>query len=140
MADKWRSTNLIYRALETDDAAFYHRTVSHSESLLQCNAKLARPRSTDDAKTAIAYEKSLLLSVIICLPATQDDAGGAPIPIGLVSLRNEAHLTHHRHATLDVLLMRQYQGKGHGSEAIRWILDWGFRMANLHRIELQAYS
>ena len=34
----------------------------------------------------------------------------------------------------------EHQGKGYGSEAVQWALGWGFDMAGLHRIGIEAFS
>lgn len=34
----------------------------------------------------------------------------------------------------------KHQGKGYGSEALRLMLDYGFGIVNLHRIELEVFS
>jgi RimJ/RimL family protein N-acetyltransferase len=46
---------------------------------------------------------------------------------------------HNRYATIGVSLAETYRGQGYGSESIRWILEWGFTAADLHRISLEAY-
>lgn len=30
--------------------------------------------------------------------------------------------------------------KGYGSEAINWVLDWAFKYANVHKVEIGAVS
>ena len=49
-------------------------------------------------------------------------------------------MVHHRHNEIAVNIARTYQGQGYGSEAIQWILQWGFRHGGLHRIEIAASS
>jgi RimJ/RimL family protein N-acetyltransferase len=34
----------------------------------------------------------------------------------------------------------EYQGKGYGSEAISWALDYAFRRAGLHRVKIAAFE
>ncbi|RGP78343.1 hypothetical protein FLONG3_3479 [Fusarium longipes] len=47
---------------------------------------------------------------------------------------------HHRNAEIGISLLKEYQGKGYGREAINWILDWGFRHAALHTIGISTAS
>ena len=47
---------------------------------------------------------------------------------------------HHRRSGIGLNILRQYQGQGFGTEAIKWALNWGFRYAALHRIELAAFG
>ncbi|KAK3073612.1 transcription factor that binds to CRE motif [Teratosphaeriaceae sp. CCFEE 6253] len=140
MADLWRSKSLIYRAPEAEDEAFLSRLFSHSESLLQNSCQLAVPRGRDAAEKWLATFKTRLCPAIICLPAAGGGDTDAPMPIGYISIRCDAEQVHHRHATLGIFMMRVQQGKGYGSEAIKWALDWGFRMGNLHRIELEVFA
>jgi RimJ/RimL family protein N-acetyltransferase len=37
-------------------------------------------------------------------------------------------------------ILAPYQGKGYGSEAIKWSLRWGFLHGNLHKIELGYFG
>jgi RimJ/RimL family protein N-acetyltransferase len=39
---------------------------------------------------------------------------------------------------LDIL--PAYQGKGYGSEAIEWALDYAFRRVGLHRVQVRGFS
>ena len=41
---------------------------------------------------------------------------------------------------IGINVVRQYQGQGFGTEAIKWALNWGFTYANLHRIEIGAFG
>lgn len=47
---------------------------------------------------------------------------------------------HHRNAGLSIELLNTYQGKGYGSEAIFWALNWAFQIAGLHRISINCFS
>lgn len=141
VSDAWRSPNLIYRAVEAEDAAFVLRMYSDSASLLNYYAGPAAPRGMDAAKRLHEVAQTQLLSVLICLPALDSNTAGAPIPIGEMRLRaHEMRHAHHRNATLGIFVMKQHQGKGYGSEAIKWCLRWAFRMANLHRVQLGSFG
>ena len=47
-------------------------------------------------------------------------------------------MTVHRTAEIGIDIAEPYQGQGYGTEAIRWAIEWAFREANLHRLEIQA--
>ncbi|KAF1969263.1 acyl-CoA N-acyltransferase [Bimuria novae-zelandiae CBS 107.79] len=83
-----------------------------------------------------------LLSAIICLSERVNnihDCAGTPIgQIHLSSLR--PRLIHHRHTEIGLDILPAYQGKGYGSEAIRWALDYAFRRAGLHRVRIRAFE
>ncbi|KAI4151820.1 MAG: hypothetical protein LQ340_003264 [Diploschistes diacapsis] len=63
------------------------------------------------------------------------------IPIGAMCL-NPPHGAgagaHHRSADVAIDIAPKYQNRGYGSEAIRWILEWGFMHAGLHRIGIRV--
>ena len=59
--------------------------------------------------------------------------------LGNISLNNVDHLD--RCATLGVFIGdTENHGKGYGAEAIRLLLDYGFRVLNLHSIMLSVYE
>jgi len=107
--------------------------------------------------------KSKLLAVMICLPGSSPDitsrddngrlgtsgteaTGGSEVlplptlfPIGVISLKKSAsEFQHHRGTTLGIQIAAPYRGKGYGSEAIGWTLNWAFKFAGFHRVTLEA--
>jgi RimJ/RimL family protein N-acetyltransferase len=69
------------------------------------------------------------------LPNETDDALPA-IPIGFLKLIPPGKgLEHHRRARFSISLRPAFQGKGYETEAMRWLIEVGFRRANLNRIE-----
>lgn len=106
-----------------------------------------------------------LLLVVICLATTQPDssarnstedqekapnglkpdrdAASAPAAapqtrIGFLRLSYSGYGTspHNRACDLGITLTAPYQDKGYGTEAVGWALDWAFRHANLHSVNL----
>lgn len=70
-----------------------------------------------------------------------DSSKGALTKIGFVALSPIAgSMQHHRASSVAICLTEAYQGKGYGTEAINWLVDWGFRHANLHRISIGCVS
>jgi RimJ/RimL family protein N-acetyltransferase len=41
---------------------------------------------------------------------------------------------------MSIQICREEQGKGYGSEAIKWVLEWGFLAAGLHRVSIACFS
>ena len=141
MADPFRSKRLIYRAPEQPkDEAFFLTIETDAIAYRNSNAALSKPQSKESAKHYLkAVAEETLLGVIICLPPP--DAHSQPIPIGCIDLeRLKPDVAHHRHADIGVQILRPYQGKGYGSEAIRWVLRWAFQTGGLHRVGIKAFS
>ncbi|KND88930.1 ATPase get3 [Tolypocladium ophioglossoides CBS 100239] len=49
-------------------------------------------------------------------------------------------VAHHRTAPIGISLAKQYQNKGYGREAIKWMLDWAFKHAGLHSVSISSAS
>lgn len=59
----------------------------------------------------------------------------------LPHLSNEIELTHLLHiGDLGINVLKEYQGKGYGTEAIKWAMNWSFRRANMHRVGIGAFG
>jgi RimJ/RimL family protein N-acetyltransferase len=62
-------------------------------------------------------------------------------PIGRISLKTgKRGEEHHRAADIGIQIAAEYQRKGYGSEAIKWILEWAFKYGGLHRVGIQCCS
>jgi len=60
-------------------------------------------------------------------------------PIGFISLHDIDHRS--RHAFIGIFIGdEQYRGKGYGTEAVRLVLDFGFKALNLHNIALSVHA
>ncbi len=46
----------------------------------------------------------------------------------------------HRHNYISLIIEQTHRNEGYGTEAIRWVLDWGFLFAELHRVSIESYS
>jgi RimJ/RimL family protein N-acetyltransferase len=49
-------------------------------------------------------------------------------------------MAHHRRSEIGISIVRAYQSQGYGSEAIKWVLRFGFRHCNLHRIAICTFE
>lgn len=162
----WYSERLIYRGIRKEDQEFMSSTIDEDpvNCCLATPMILSPPKrkSADDWWTQFKGGPTQLLGVVVCLPAgcaaasskqsktttrtNGDDAtqapskaaGAEPTPIGFCSLEYGGYGTspHSRSAMLGITIAKPYQDSGYGTEVVNWILDWGFRHANLHSIHL----
>ncbi|KAG9233642.1 acyl-CoA N-acyltransferase [Amylocarpus encephaloides] len=134
----FRSPRLTYRAIEDtpSDVALFHTIQSDVLSLANSSSDLLRPQTHTASlqhKNFVAHKT--LLGVVICLSNPE------ATPIGSLYLTApEPGGEQHRNSYVSIDVLEGYRGKGYGSEAIEWVLDWGFRIAGLHRVGIEAYS
>ncbi|KAK5169737.1 uncharacterized protein LTR77_005715 [Saxophila tyrrhenica] len=139
-ANPFRSANLLYVAPESPDhdTLFQAIQLRHAD-FANSNARLLRPQTRADAA---AYQKSVsdsLLGVVICLPpATPAQTTTA---IGCIHLSKLGpNMPQHRFSEIGIDIVHENQGKGYGTEAIRWCLDWAFDAAGLHRVVVRTFE
>ncbi|KAF2490588.1 acyl-CoA N-acyltransferase [Lophium mytilinum] len=140
----FQSKRLLFRAIEDSDDDFLHSVQSDPFAYANSSARLHVPESMAATKRWKKHviEESIL-AVVICLspPELPGQSPEPPIPIGVISLTaSPAHVAHHRNSMISVDIVAAYQGKGYGSEAIRWALKWGFQTAGLHSIGIEAFG
>ncbi|KAH7037929.1 putative GNAT family acetyltransferase [Microdochium trichocladiopsis] len=152
-----------------EDEAFVHAIQADAEAQSGAMYGLLRPetlKSSNEFKAEVA--EKCLLGAIICLPAaasgdpennnndtttnlstnTSSTAlykdkhnAMAGTPIGIICLKaNPPRFAQHRWSEISIDVLAEHRGKGYGAEAIEWSLWYGFRMAGLHRIQIQAFS
>jgi RimJ/RimL family protein N-acetyltransferase len=160
MDKTWSSERLIYRAFEpsTDDK-FLHSLYTDPDVFINAINLLPRPWGTEEMAEARKSMMSgaLMWVTILKIPESKpvpiengSKAAGdnkavekpAPVPVGLFSLRDPPmpNLTHHRSTVMGITIAKEHHGHGYGPEAIRWGVDWAFRMAGMHRVGLQVYE
>jgi hypothetical protein len=147
MLGPWQSERLIYRAPEPEDEAFLSTVSTDPEAFMNAAPFLPVPQSKKSSAQFREFLESCLLGAIVCLPPPTDSVGtnndtiAKPIPIGVIHLAAiDPRVIHHRRSGIGINIVRRYQGQGFGSEAIKWVLRWGFHYAQLHRIELAAFE
>ncbi len=161
------SERLVYCANEANEQAraLMREIMLDPDTVAQSTNSLLRPwtlAEIDEMQGSPSSSK--MLNVLICLPpattandarddvkprestdiaAAEKDEGqtkAQPIPIGTLSLDCPPVTRHHRSLTLGIMLAPRFQGKGYGTEAIRFALDWAFGMANAHAVRLNCFS
>lgn len=122
------SSRLAYRALEDtkDDI------LKHPPSCARYHDKMMPPPASECFKITTEWTKELL-SVSICLPSECEIPAHSANPVRIGYLRLSAHYStrHNRSGTLAITIFEPYQGKGYGTEAIDWALDWAFKIEGI---------
>ncbi|KAF2167282.1 hypothetical protein M409DRAFT_66285 [Zasmidium cellare ATCC 36951] len=144
----FRSKRLLYRAIEpSEDEDFFLAIQQDAFGYRNSNITIPKPQSRKDAQHFMkVLVENQLLAVVICLPPEnpandQEEPSKKPTPIGAIHLSSSKPTTaHHRFADIGIDVLPSYQGKGYGSEAIRWILEWGFETAGLHRVGIRCFG
>lgn len=145
------SARLVYRALEADspeDDQLLLTIARDVTGYANSNGSVLKPQSKKDANKWKDYLlETPILTVVICLPAATSSAANTTssssdlTPIGVISLGHTSpNMMHHRHADISVDIIPSHQRKGYGSEAINWIVNWGFQIQGLHRIGIESVS
>ncbi|TKA32072.1 hypothetical protein B0A50_01319 [Salinomyces thailandicus] len=156
MPHPFQSARLVYRAVEEDDEDFFLKLQQDALGYANAETRLKKPIGRKLTKTFLKHVMDeALLGVVICLPAAPavaksadsvDGGAGAGVqptltPIGQVTLDGlEPEQSHHRHTDIGIDILPEYQGKGYGSEAIRWVLRWAFMAAGMHRVSIGAFE
>lgn len=85
--------------------------------------------------------KNSLLSVVACLPLSNDEPTKPGVPIGWLNLGPKGSANSlHRRAEIGVVFLPEQQGKGYGTEAVAWLLAIAFERAGLHRVGLECFA
>jgi RimJ/RimL family protein N-acetyltransferase len=122
-----------------EDDAFIHSLRLESQSRATNEFSMFKPVSkAASARAAAHHRDEFYLAVLICL----SEDGGVGKPIGRINLHPEPDRDskHHRKAELGIQLREEHQGKGYGTEAIEWILEWAFKYGGLHRVGITSSS
>jgi RimJ/RimL family protein N-acetyltransferase len=163
------SARLRYRAFEPDefDTDLMFRINGDPDPYISSSTFWPRPQPRSRAKEAtkeLAESTKLLLAVCVCIDLTKEQPGlpeelkklpPAPpgvdksaadgrdpqlVPVGMLVLRHAFGGFHHHGTELGIDLLADYHGRGYGTEMMRWMLEWAFEMANVHRVGLGCFS
>ncbi|KAF2485869.1 acyl-CoA N-acyltransferase [Neohortaea acidophila] len=165
----WSSERLYFRGVNDSDAKFLVASLSDPQTHVQLDPFLHTPPATKKGAESVKWMSEQLLAAIICLkepppstpatttatngdagvaaaatPAAEDDLHSADLKLTrighIVLMSGPPGQAHHRNAQIGLGLLKPYHGKGYGTEALEWVLRWGFRMANLHRITIAGFG
>lgn len=138
MTDPFRSQRLLYRSVDPEvDESFFRQL--QVDPLAQRNSNPCVPKPPS-RKSGLEYMKGVedcLLGVIMCLPGSEPLS--EPVSIGTIHLsQSKPDMAHHRFTFVGINILKRYQGQGYGSEAIKWILEWAFNSAGMHRVGIRV--
>lgn len=140
----WRSERLVFRSLLQDDQDWMFNEIdTDPANMMLSRAGLLAPpkRQKPDEwiKTWAGDGPADLLVVVICLAGSTSAIESSPkTRIGYMRLSYGGYGSspHNRACELGITLAAPHQDKGYGTEAINWALDWAFRHANMHSVNL----
>ncbi|CEJ90313.1 hypothetical protein VHEMI06104 [[Torrubiella] hemipterigena] len=148
VAASFHSTRLQYIRPDENDAKFQavHREIENDlNSRSLASNKLLRPTAPSAIEEGFKSFTDALLGVAICLQPSEEAADWnpehGPTIIGTMGLGwggVSPDTAHNRNASMGISLIKKYQNKGYGREAINWMIDWGFSYGGLHTISLTA--
>lgn len=125
-------SKVYLRPLEMDDLDFMQQSTNN-------DVEMRRLTGTPTAFTRTQLEQYILRQ-------SEDDSR---VSFGVVRLEDDQLMgevvindinPNARSASFRIAISDAYTGQGFGTEATRLMLDYGFGMLNLHRIELDVYT
>ena len=139
--DPFRSARLIYRAIRVpeDDALF---AAINDDRIGYINSNLANITLPTPSDATRFREKVAdgLLAAVICVPSTED-ASKSGAAVGQICLKSlPPRFMHHRSTEIGIDILPGWQGKGYGSEAIKWALEYAFSRAGMHTVRIVAFE
>ncbi|PZT55259.1 GNAT family N-acetyltransferase [Paenibacillus silvae] len=130
---KLLQTERIYlRPFELTDVDAYYPSLFDTEMRRLTGTQGSFTRSQVERYVESAAQDDSRLMLLIALQATHEIIG----EVVLMDIHNKNRSAHIRIA----IDQPEQQGKGYGSEAMLLMLDYGFGIANLHRIELEVFT
>jgi RimJ/RimL family protein N-acetyltransferase len=129
-AGAFSSPRLRYIAVEEDDTS--HIDFIYTSLIANSTIRGLSSRRMFTAVTRAGAKQEIsdaLKHSLLGLLMTLDEK-----PIGILFL----HKADWRRASITVQVADGFQGRGYGTEAVNWALDWSFRWGGLHKVEIAA--
>ncbi|MBR2564465.1 MAG: GNAT family N-acetyltransferase [Paenibacillus sp.] len=127
-----QTENIYLRPFEITDVDTYYPSLFESEMRRLTGTQASFTRSQVERYVENTAQDDSRLNLLIALQRTDEIIGD--IALKDIDAKNRSA---HIRIAID---QPHHQGKGYGSEALLLMLNYGFGIANLHRIELEVYS
>ncbi|MFC8683947.1 GNAT family N-acetyltransferase [Brevibacillus porteri] len=123
---------VFLRPIGTEDTEILYRSLFNKETRMLTGTQKHFTREQIHQYIANKGQDSSSVLLLICL--CENDQVIGDVQIGDIDRNN-------RNAFIRISIdQNAYQGKGYGSEALLLMLDYGFGILNLHRIELNVFA
>lgn len=145
------SDRLLYEPLDVQSEQckklFYKIMDGDQEARAQLTSCVLSPTPRSASEEDFQSMKSNLFNAVVCLkPSNWAEIRNAPsdgslrgVPIGIICLTGmPANNAHRQSAQMAISMLAEHQGKGYGTEAVRFLLDWAFLFANLNCVRLRT--
>ena len=143
-SDAWAYANSSFTILKPEtkkETIEGYKKYLAETALLGVIVCLPAPAAATEEQTAEAEPKEQAVEDAKAEPSKTAPKKPRPIPIGAISLKPRgAGREQHRESYISIDIAAPYRSQGYGGEAIRWILNWGFQIAGLHRITIECFS
>ncbi|ATF15594.1 N-acetyltransferase [Brevibacillus brevis X23] len=123
---------VFLRPIGTEDTELYFRSLFNKETRMLTGTQkhFTREQIHQYIENKDQDSSSVLLLICLC----ENDQVIGDVQIGDIDRNN-------RNAFIRISIdQNAHQGKGYGSEALLLMLDYGFGILNLHRIELNVFA
>lgn len=123
---------VFLRPIGTEDSELYFRSLFNKETRMLTGTQ--KHFTLEQIQQYIANKGQDSSSVLLLICLCENDQVIGDVQIGDIDSKN-------RSAFIRISIdQNAYQGKGYGSEALLLMLDYGFGILNLHRIELNVFA
>ncbi|WP_139489275.1 GNAT family N-acetyltransferase [Brevibacillus dissolubilis] len=123
---------IYLRPISMADAELYFHHLYHPEGRRLTGTQLIHTKEQIERYFEGKMQDRSSVLLLIALRETDEVIGD----VALQSIDS-----YNRNANIRIAIFQdEHQGKGYGSEAMKLMLDYGFGIVNLHRIELNVWS
>ncbi len=129
---------VVIRPFELGDSEAFHLALSDAEDLHLLTTTFERPWTVCDVRSYVSRAQDEAIAKTAFRYGVFD-AGDPSMPVGFAELHGLDWI--HRRGSVGIALWQPAaRGKGHGSLALQWLLNLGFRRLGLHRLQATVFE